>query len=247
MADLIYNSDYKETQISIYEFMFILSDTDISNYEKIKLLNSYNSLKQHQKDKFLNLLKKYANPDNFVGDKTTKRDFHNWINEAQQLFSLMKQTSYFQVDVDNSYFTLNIGNTGIYSKIVISRSARVKNEYFKIHNIHKKQDYELHHIIPISKARNKEEVKELDNVINLIYLHKDKHSEITRNKNKNVYIEINENIAFFCALYEKNVISTKNGRDSIYSKNKKIINKINMHNKKLLLKIFEFDVKMNCF
>ena len=107
LADLIYNSDYKESQISIYEFMYILSDENLTNNEKIHLLNQYNSLKKYQKDKVAELLKEYANPDNFSGDKTDKRDFHNWINEAQQIFSLMKQTSYFQVDRDNSYFTLN--------------------------------------------------------------------------------------------------------------------------------------------
>ena len=245
LADLIYNSDYKESQISVYEFMFILSDTELSNNEKIELLNSYNELKNHQKEKLIELLKKYADPDNFSGDKTQKRDFHNWINEAQQILSLMKQTSYFQVDKDHSYFTLNIGSVGIFSEQVIKRSARVKNEYFKIHSIEKQKDFELHHIIPISRARNKKEVDELDNVDNLIYLHKTVHSKITNNKNKNLYLYINELVANFCD-FEANQICSTNGSDSLYSEEKKIIKKMDKHNKLMIKKIYEFENKINC-
>jgi len=245
LADLIYNSDYKETQISIYEFMFILSDENLSNDEKINLLNAYNSLKTYQKDKLIELLKEYANPDNFFGDKTEKRDFHNWINEAQQIFSLMKQTSYFQVDKDNTYFTLNIGSLGIFSEKVIKRSSSVKDKYFEIHKIDKKDNFELHHIIPISKARNEKEVEELDNVDNLIYLEKNKHLEITRKRNKNVYLEINPEKSAFCD-FEKDIIMANNKIESLYSEEKRILKRMDNHNKKMLKKIYEFDKKIDC-
>ncbi len=245
LADLIYSSDYKETQISIYEFMFILSDENLSNDEKINLLNAYNSLKTYQKDKLLELIKEYANPDNFYGDKTEKRDFHNWINEAQQIFSLMKQTSYFQVDRDNIYFMLNIGNLGIFSKKVIKRSASVKDKYFEIHKIDKKDNFELHHIIPISKARNEKEVEELDNVDNLIYLEKNKHKEITRKKNKNVYLNINTAISKFCD-FNKDVIVAYNNRESLYAEEEKIVKRMKKHNKNMLRKIYGFDKKIDC-
>lgn len=239
LADLIYNSDYKETQISIYEFMFVLSDINITNIEKIGLLNSYNSLKKYQKNKLIDLIKEYANPTNFVGDKTDKRDYHNWINESQQILSLMKQTSYFQVDKENSYFTLNIGNVGIYSKQVLDRSSSVKSDYFKKHSITKKEKFELHHIIPISKARNKKEVKELDNVYNLIYLDYNKHREITVNGNRHVCLYIDKLVSNFYDFFSNTIYST-NGIDSFYSKNNKLIAKMMKHNKEMLLKLYEF-------
>ncbi len=245
LADLIYNSDYKSSQISAYEFMFILSDINLSNNEKIKLLDCYNSLKKHQKDKIIELIRNYANPNNFSGNKTVKKDFHNWINETQQIFSLMKQTSYFLVDKDNQFFMLNVGNNGIYSEKVIKRSTSVKNEYFKIHQVEKTKDFELHHIIPISKARNKKEVKMLDNVKNLIYLHKNKHRKITNNKNKNVYLCIDENKAVFLD-FEKHSIVAKNNEDSLYAKKKKIISLMDKHNKEMISKIYEFNEKIDC-
>ncbi len=245
LADLIYNSDYKETQLSVYEFMFILSDLQLSNDQKIKLLNSYNGLKQYQKENLIKLLQEYANPDNFTGDKTEKRDFHNWINESQQLLSLMKQTSYFQVDSDNKYFSLNIGSLGIYTEQVIKRSQSIKSEYFTLHNIKKQNDFELHHIIPISRARNKKEVEELDNVNNLIYLHKEKHREITNNKNKNVYLCINQIISEFYD-FETNSIKAKNESESLYSKDIKLLKRLVKHNRQLLKKIYEFEKEIEC-
>jgi len=245
LADLIYNSDYKSSQISAFEFMFILSDINLSNNKKIKLLDCYNSLKKHQKDKIIELIKGYANPENFSGNKTDKKDFHNWINETQQLFSLMKQTSYFLVDTDNKYFMLNDGINGIYSEKVIKRSVSVKNKYFKIHQVEKTKDFELHHIIPISKARNKKEVEMLDNVNNLIYLHKNKHREITNNNNKNVYLCIDENKAVFLD-FEKHSIVAKNNEDSLYAKKKKIISLMDKHNKEMISKIYEFNEKIDC-
>ncbi len=245
LADLIYNSNYKESQISVYEFMFILSDTQLSNVEKVKLLNDFNSLKKYQKERLISLLRSYANPNNFQGEKTDKRDFHNWINESQQILSLMKQTSYFQVDSENKYFTLNIGNLGIYSKNIIVRSQSVKKEYFKLHNFEKKNDFELHHIIPISKSRNKREVKDLDNVKNLIYLHKDKHKEITVKNNKNVYLFINKNEVIFCD-FELNKICSKNNFDSLYSSKDSITKMLDEYNKMMLKKIYDYDYTLNC-
>jgi hypothetical protein len=53
-------------------------------------------------------------------------------------------------------------------------------------------------MVAISKAKNKQEVDSLDNVCNLFYLYRDKHSEITRNKNTHVYLSINKAMVKFC-------------------------------------------------
>ncbi len=243
LVDLIFNSQYKGDVISIHEFMFIFTDTELNN--PIELLNKYRELKQHQKDKLLNLIQEYANPDNFSGDKTQKRDFHNWINETQQMFMLLKQTSYFQIDENNQNIALNIGNYGIFSIENIKRSDKPKQEYFKLHKQKKQNDFELHHIVAISKSRNKEEVAMLDNVHNLIYLHKNKHLEITKKKNIHVYLSINPTIAKFCD-FDSTKIQANNGINSLYSTNNTVLQKLEYHNKKAIKAIYEFNQKIQC-
>jgi len=197
-VDILYSSQYREDTISIYEFMFIFSDESIDGGTKITLLDEYRKLDNIKKERLVQLIKKYANPDNFRGSKKNKRDFHNWKNEAQQIFSLLNNTSYFQVDKKGEYIKLNIGNYGIFNIETFKRSNKPKKDYFIYHNVEKTTDFELHHIVPISKARNKEEVKIIDNVYNLIYVHKKKHTEFTRNKNLNMIIgDLNREMGIF--------------------------------------------------
>lgn len=245
LVDLIFNSKYKQDTISIYEFKFIFTDNTIDNYQKIQLLNSYRNLKKHQKNKLLSLIQEYANPDNFDGNKTQKRDFHNWINESQQIFRLLKQTSYFQVDEKNQNIALNVGSYGIFSIDAIKRSNKPKQEYFKLHNQKKQNHFELHHIVAISKARNKQEIALLDNACNLIYLHKNKHLEITIKKNTHVYLSINKSMAKFCD-FSQNRIEARNDSQALYSKDGVVLNRLDKHNKKVISVIYEFDKKIRC-
>ena len=243
LVDLIFNSQYKGDVISIYEFMFIFTDAELN--KQIELLNKYRELKQHQKDKLLKLIQEYANPDNFSGDKIQKRDFHNWINETQQMFMLLKQTSYFQIDENNQNIALNTGNYGIFSIENIKRSDKPKQEYFTLHKQQKQNNFELHHIVAISKARNKQEVDLLDNVYNLIYLHKNKHLEITKKKNTHVYLSINRTTAKFCD-FDSIKIQANNGTDALYSTNDIILQKLEVSNKEAINRIYEFNQKIQC-
>ena len=145
----------------------------------------------------------------------------------------------------NKNIALNIGNYGIFTTENIKRSIKPKQEYFKLHNIKKRSDFELHHIIAISKARNKKEVQILDNVENLIYLQKTKHMEFTKKQNKNVYLNINSHEARFCD-FDKDIIITTNDKDSLYSKDCDILKKIDCHNKKVIKQIYQFDRYLEC-
>jgi hypothetical protein len=58
-----------------------------------------------------------------------------------------------------------ITNIGIFSPNVIQRSETPKKEYFQLHKINKDKNFELHHIVAISKARNKTEVEILKYMI----------------------------------------------------------------------------------
>ncbi|MCG2700887.1 hypothetical protein L6267_01850 [Candidatus Parcubacteria bacterium] len=235
IVETLYYSDYKNTTISIYEFVFILLDDTLNRDEKIELLQSYRSLK-HKRQQFIELMKKYANPKNFAGDKTQKRDFHNWKNEAQQIFSLLKTTIYFDI-APNRYLKLNVGQTGIFSDDLLKkRSISVKIEYFNFHSINKMKNFELHHIVPFRYVKNKHEFKLIDDCKNLIYLHKNKHKEITKNKDKNIILYADD-LKIELKDFDNNSIMANN-KNAKYSKKKTKV--MNNYNGKLLESIFEF-------
>ena len=238
LAEMIHLSEYVNDTISIYEFMFIFSDSS-EDLDKIELLDSYRSLKKHERAKVIELVKKYANPDNFDGNKTVQRDFHNWKNQAQQIMSLLKTTVYFEAD-QNKFFRLNVGSTGFFQEPT-KRSIIPKREYFTFHDVEKRDKFELHHIVPISSARNKEEAKMVDNYINLIYIHRGRHKRITQNGDKNVVLTIDPNEAIFSDFEDKDIVKTENEEDALYTKDTSKIEKIAEYNTGLLKSIFEFE------
>lgn len=238
LAEMIHLSDYVNDAISIYEFMFIFSDSN-EDLDKIELLDSYRSLKKHERSKVIELVKKYANPENFEGNKTVLRDFHNWKNQAQQIMGLLKTTVYFEVD-QNKFFRLNVGSTGFFQEPT-KRSVIPKREYFTFHSVEKRDKFELHHIVPISSARNKEEAKMVDDYRNLIYIHRGKHKEISQNGDRNVVLTIDPNEAIFSDFENTESVKTENNKDALYTKEQKKIEKIAKYNVGLLQSIFEFE------
>ena len=237
LAEIIHLSDYANDVISIYEFMFILSDNS-DDLDKIKLLDSYRSLKNYHKEKVTDLIKQYANPENFSGTKKEKRDFHNWKNESQQIMNLLKTTVYFEV-FQNREFRLNGSNTGFFQSSPRRRSTP-KREYFNFHEVQKREKFELHHIVPISSARNQEEAKNIDDYRNLIYIHRKKHKRISRNRDRNVILTIDPNEAIFSDFENAHHIKAINEEHAAYSRDARKIEKLKKHNKKLIKSIFDF-------
>jgi len=227
---------YGYDKIDIYEYTFILNDVSITDTYKDILLRSYRSLTSFQKNKIIELIKKYANPNNFRGNKTKKRDFHNWINESQQIFSLLKFTTYFQIVEENKILKLflNTSNeTGIFSITEMKRNQSIRQQYFDIHNVPKLPYFELHHIVPIKIAVNKKDMKKIDNVLNLIYVHKNTHKQIHKD---NLYRIKNID---FNNLELENIKNLKfkkltNNEEIYFSREKKIFEKIKKYNEELI-------------
>lgn len=238
LAEMLHLSDYVNDAISIYEFMFIFSDND-EDLDKIELLGSYRSLKKHERSKVIKLVQKYADPKNFEGNKTTLRDFHNWKNQAQQIMGLLKTTVYFEVD-QNKFFRLNVGSTGFFQEPT-KRSVIPKREYFTFHGVEKRDKFELHHIIPISSARNKEEAKMVDDYRNLMYLHRGKHKALSQGGEKNIVLTLSPNEAIFSDFDNTESVQTINNTDALYTKEQSKIEKIAKYNVGLLQSIFEFE------
>lgn len=200
LVEFLYLNDYGINSIDILEYMYILSDDrdSISFNDKMKLLIEYRKLNHIEKQKVDYYLKAFCNPNNRKGlaNKTLLRDYSNWKNESQQIYGLLANSTYFKVE-DNKLI-LNTGTLGLFDETTI-RSSKGKSEYFKKHNIIKNNDYELHHIVPFSKAQNKNDTLYIDDYKNFIYLRKNKHAEFTNSLNKNVilkYTSSNPNLLF---------------------------------------------------
>ncbi|MBM4159445.1 MAG: hypothetical protein FJ216_11810 [Ignavibacteria bacterium] len=237
LAELLYDSKYRNDAIGIYEFMLILSDDRPNINSKIELIDSFRNLKRYQQDKALKLIKDYCNPDNFIGNKNDKRDFGNWKNESQQIFTLLKSTVYF--DICENSLKLNTGIYGIFSETHIKqRRIGSKRDYFIKHRIDKMRDFELHHIIPFSSARNKEEFSIIDHWKNLIYLNQDKHNEISRKKDKNILLTAKEYEISLETLDHSNKISARNGVSALYNGSKASI--MQKYNREILKNVFKY-------
>jgi len=228
--------------INIYEYTFILNDFYLKNFEKDNLLKSFRHLTSKEKNKLIEVLKEYANPIKFLGfPKNEKRDFENWINESQQIFSLLKYTTYFSViKKDNLlYLCLNTTTeTGIFEIETLKRSAKIKSEYFKLHKVPLKEGFDLHHIIPIKVAVNKKDMELIDNVNNLLYIDNNIHKKIHKNKT----YKISQLTTSLDLVKLKNIKNNKkivfsfNENNILVSKNETILKDIKNYNEYLIKK-----------
>lgn len=200
LVELLYLNDYGIDKIDILEFMYILSDDrkEITSNDKLRLLLDYRRLTAAEKNKLDENLKAFCNPKNRrdFDNKTLLRDYGNWKNESQQIYSLLANSTYFKVE--GTELILNTGNYGLFNAQA-NRGAKAKADYFKNHNVNKTVGYDLHHIVPFAKAQNKSDAVFVDDFKNLIYLSDKKHAEFTISGSKNVilkYTQNNPNVLF---------------------------------------------------
>ena len=208
------------------EFQFFLSfigeKLNGHTYTKTELLDfikEFRMMSKFQQQAVVKLVQEYCTPSNFSGDKTNKRDYHNWMNETQQIFMLMGQTAYFEVD-DGS-LVIRVGKDALYeNKEKFIRSRTEKEEYFKQHDVVKTYGFELHHIVPLCWAKNALEFSTLDVWKNLIYIDGYKHSIITQKNNEHVKLAfVGEDISF--KNYADDEILCESGVNVLYNpKNK---------------------------
>ncbi len=194
LAELLYLNDFGIDYLELIEFMYIFSDDrlGITSNDKLRLLVDYRKLSPNQKQKLDENLKKYCDPRNRRknADKTLLRDYSNWKNESQQIFGLLSNSAYFKA-LDNR-LALNSGDLGVFNQEVIRRGGGKKG-YFEEHNLKRDNDFELHHIIPFSKASNKADLLSIDDFKNLIYLHNRKHGEFSNKGNRHVRLKYDNN------------------------------------------------------
>ena len=220
--------------------MFIFSDENES-LNKIELLDSYRRLNSCQRHKVNELVKAYAQPENFAGDKTHQRDYDNWKNQAQQIMGLLVDGVYFEID-KNNFFRLNSDDTG--SPQGTRRGSRVrKQEYFVYHDVERRDNFEVHHIIPLKKARNVENGRAkwrlIDDHLNMIYIHKSTHQNITNLGEKYAVLKIDQNKIVFSHLNGSEGIRATNGEDALYTRDPSKIEEIAHYNERLVKSIYQ--------
>ena len=196
LIEIFTNSDYNIKNISLHEYMFFVSAI-YSNYSFkidipycIELIYSYRSLTKKQRELTIETLSDTMQPHNYTGDKTAKRDFHNWINKNVQLFTLLGQTAYFELKTGSTYEDMRLSyrlkdKNDFEETTYLERSQLPKIEYARNHNIKQKvKGFEFHHIVPLSWSEDPYQYKRLDEWRNLLYIDGYSHSFITQSKNK---------------------------------------------------------------
>ncbi|ADI35434.1 Type-2 restriction enzyme MboII [Helicobacter pylori v225d] len=79
-----------------YESMFFVTALNLDTNTIAKYIDEFRRLDKSQYSSVIGLVQNYCNPNNFSGDKSNKRDFGNWKNETQQIFSLLAQIMPFE-------------------------------------------------------------------------------------------------------------------------------------------------------
>ncbi len=238
LVELLYLNDYGIDRIGILEFMYIFSDDreKITANDKLRLLLDYRRLSSSQKDKVDDCLKMFCNPENRKSfkNKTLLRDYNNWKNESQQIYGLLSNSTYFKVE--NNCLILNTGNYGLFDTRT-NRGTKAKTDYFKEHNVLKSGGYELHHIVPFSKAQNKNDAAFIDDYKNLICLSDEKHEEFTASGSKNVimkYTQDSQNILFMD--FDDKIILVDINKDALFAPS--LLPVVKEYNQMLLQKFY---------
>lgn len=203
--DILKDDDYKIDRITKWEFMFFVSAIDVPypyrlNIEQcIEMIREFRALAPIQRKSVIEVLKTELNPKKFAGDKTKKRDWHNWQNKIDQVYHLFKQSPYFDVSgrfsQDLTLSTMKIRNKRGELVDIKKRSLSEKNAYLENHHIKKTSGYELHHVVPLAWAESFEQYKLFDKWTNMVYIDAYSHAKITQNSNRNIYMDaIGDNI-----------------------------------------------------
>ncbi|RTI73457.1 type II restriction endonuclease subunit R [Campylobacter jejuni] len=194
---LIEENTQKDVTLSYDEYAFFATDETKTNNEIADIIIAFKNLSKLQREQITNTLKKYANPQKnlfFSGadkNKKDKRDYHNWINEAQQMFPLLKETILFGIgDIRENELNLKYkGGILKSAKTRRKRSIHEKKKYFEQHNLSKIPGYELHHIVPLLMAKNDTEFDTLDCWQNMILINAYTHSIISTNGSKHIKLD----------------------------------------------------------
>lgn len=217
--------------ISLDEYTFFISftrqqlnGTIYSLDTLIEYVKEYRSLSRFQKNAVIQIVQDYCNPGSFAGDKTDKRDYHNWRNEGQQTFMLLGMTAYFEHDQRNEALHFMVRQGAVFSSqadiVKLKRSLLEKHQYLKEHDISKRLGFEFHHIVPLLWAKSAMQFFLLDKWQNMIYIDGYSHAKITQSGNKHIRLSFSDKDVLLYDTYDDEVNLTYD-KNILYSLNKK--------------------------
>ena len=226
---LISDPDFGLDYVDLLELTFFVSaigskskDISLTLTECRDLMIEWRKLSKYQKIGVDAHLTKELVKNANLSSKLMQRDFRNWINSAQQGFSLLKQTIYFEEwkDAKNSHLNRIIwmqdGNQNSAYAVRLKRSLNQKHEYMKQHNVSKQKGFELHHVVALAWAESEYHFKLLDNWKNMVYIDGFSHAKITQNNNKNVLMKF-ESHRMILEDYSNNKVEFKPGENLLWS------------------------------
>lgn len=192
---LLKEPDYKIEKITKYEFMLFVSAVDSDTGFKLTLQECAHLIQVYRNSRLnkavVEILSYELQPDNFEGDKTDKRDWHNWKNKIDQIYHLLSQSPHFDVAGDDLTLSTHKIKTKAGAIIdVMKRSLAEKDLYFQRHKVNKTPGFEIHHVVPLSWAESPEQYKLFDKWENMVYIDAYRHAIITQNRNRNVEMSI---------------------------------------------------------
>lgn len=213
--------------VDFNEFMFFVSainhpvyGIDLAQCEL--LINDYRNLTRLQRSTLIDTLKIELDPSKFQGDKTDKRDFHNWVNKYQQIWYLFNQVPFFIIDNSDGKMKLYLSSANVssssYNRADMRRSVRAKNDYFTYHAVRKTKGYELDHIIPLLTANSIEEFGYLDRWENLLYIDGKTHAIKTQSGSKHCQLLFNPSNFNEISLrdFQNHSLIIRNGHEALF-------------------------------
>ncbi len=237
LADKLLKIAELDGEISETEFQFFLSfygetlkEHCYTVEELVDYIREFRRLSRFQREYAVKLVREYCDPKAFAGDKRQKRDYHNWLNETQQIFMLLGQTAYYEVS--GNRLRIRVGRDALYeTPEKLTRSTEEKKKYFKQHGVEKTKGFELHHMVPLCWARTALEFSLLDVWENLIYLDGYKHAVITQNGNNHVWLDFSGEDLWFtdfsgntlCCAYGENVLYSPAHRETMRAYNRELL------------------------
>lgn len=187
-ADDLHELLRKIDQLNVWEMMLFISDTSTSIEDRERLVKNYRRMRAIQRLELHEHIQAICEPTMSHSDKVSRRDWHNWWNQAKQIVSMLAFVPGFMV-VDEDHLML-VGGPGLpfFERV---RSAQVKREALEWHNLSPREGWELHHIYPIEYATSANELSLLDSKENLLFIPATRHRQIPNRKNRSVQFAFN--------------------------------------------------------
>jgi len=170
--------------VNVYEMMLFLTDETIKLERKIELISKYKSLKKLQVIQLHDSIQSRMNRS--MGSnvaKIDKLDWHNWWNESRQMTDMLETVVGFNVYQDDQIMKAGNAEAIVFSA---SRSQNVRREALAWHNLNSKENWDLHHILPVEYATSSSDLKQIDDKRNLLYIPSSIHKTIPNTSNRMV-------------------------------------------------------------